>query len=115
MRKRGKKLRDAAAVTATTEVAPLAPPAPLSTAPATPCTGKGQPARGYRLTSDQKQKQATLAALAKEQFDAVHMAATAEWAGMVSRGENGRGERSADAVAARFSRLCCSRRCRAPS
>ena len=56
----------------------------------------------FRLNSDQVKKQETHAKSVKAQFDEVYAAATQEWSDMVAKGTNGKGDASADGVAARF-------------
>ena len=64
--------------------------------------GKGVPAKGFRLTSIQVQKDQTLKLAARAAHNAAYIAATLEWQLMLRAGKNGKGEDSADGVAARY-------------
>ena len=61
---------------------------------------RNQPA--FRLRGDQVQKAAQLHQAMKADFNTVYAAATLEWQQLVTSGRSGKGENSADAVAARF-------------
>ena len=56
----------------------------------------------YRLTTAQVKKQWALDQEMKRKFDEVYEAATQTWSDMVSKGQNGKADNCADAVAARF-------------
>ena len=56
----------------------------------------------FRLNSDQVKKLEAQRLSVKAKFDEVYAAATLEWSDMVAKGKNGKGETSADGVAARF-------------
>ena len=64
--------------------------------------GKGVPSKGYRLNSLQAQKESDMKFRVREAHDAAYVAATLEWQEMVRTGKNGKGDSSADGVAARF-------------
>ena len=68
----------------------------------TPAKGKGQPVKGFRLTSTQAGKQKDLKAAARADYNVVYAAATAEWSEMVRSGKCSKHSDSANAVAARY-------------
>ena len=82
-------------------VQPEEPEVPVAT-PAQALTSNERRKEVFRLKSDQVKKMQALEHLRKQKFDEVYAAATKKWAEMVSKGENGKGEDCADAVAARF-------------
>ena len=72
---------------------------------------RNQPA--FRLRSDQVQKAAKLKLATQEHFNKVYAAATTEWSELICSGRSGKGQYSADAVAARFNEQLppeCARR-----
>ena len=65
----------------------------------TPAKGKGQPVKGFRLTTTQAGKQKDLKAAARADYNVVYAAATAEWSEMVRSGKCSKHSDSANAVA----------------
>ena len=62
----------------------------------------GRKKETFRLKTAQVKKRELALAEIKQAFDVVYAAATKEWETMVAQGTNGKGELSADGVAARF-------------
>ena len=109
IRKRARELRLAQLVALAqpaTRANPSTPPAQevvvLAVAASAPRSRK-QPA--FRLRPDQVQKSEQAKLAMREEFDKVYAAATTEWRDLVASGRSGKGENSADAVAARHNAL----------
>ena len=64
--------------------------------------GKGHSRSGFRLRPDQVAKKLAGMAEARQAWDAIYIEATAAWADLYMKGLTGRGEVSADGVAAKY-------------
>mmetsp|Transcript_5457 Transcript_5457/g.12036 ORF Transcript_5457/g.12036 Transcript_5457/m.12036 type:complete len:220 (-) Transcript_5457:64-723(-) len=63
---------------------------------------RSAPKKGFHLKPEQKMKEVELKKSMRLAFEVVYAKATADWASMVASGANGKGDKSADAVAARW-------------
>lgn len=110
--KRGKALREAEAVCAGSDAcSPLLQPngelvgaddRHSSGGSSAPRKQRSREEKGFRLKPDQAAMEMKMHADMRKEFDVVFAEATQEWADMVSSGKRGKGDKSADAVAARW-------------
>ena len=81
VRKAGKRLAEQRAA----EAAPESQPEAASVGP-----GKGHAQAGFRLRSDQVQRQLSIKRAAREEWDKIYCEATAKWAHLYQNGETGK-------------------------